>query len=107
MITFDEWQKVELKTAKIISAEDIPGKDKLYKLGIDLGSEKRTLVAGIKHFYTKEQLEGKTILVIANLAPAMIAGIESKGMLLAVKNSEGKYSLVTTDGEAAPGTRAE
>lgn len=107
LITFDEWQKIELKTAKIISVEDIPGKDKLYKLGIDLGSEKRTLVAGIKQFYSKEQLEGMAIIVVANLAPAKIAGIESNGMLLAVKNEKGEYSLVTVDGEVAPGTKAE
>ena len=107
MIKFDEWKKIELKTAKILSAEDIPGKDKLYKVQIDLGSEKRTLVAGLKQHYSKEELQGKTIIVVANLEPTRIAGIESNGMLLAVRDAEGKYRLLGAEGNIAPGTPIE
>ncbi len=106
MIKFDEWQKIELKTAKITGVEDIPGKDKLYKLKVDCGEE-RTLVAGIKEFYSREDLIGKTIVVVANLEPANIAGIESQGMLLAVKNKQAGYSLLTADSDAEPGTKVE
>lgn len=100
MLEFSEWQKVDLRTAKILTVEDIPGKDKLYKLQIDLGSEKRQLVAGIKQFYTKEQLKGKTIIIVANLQPAKIAGLESNGMLLATKTADGKYAVLTLDSGA-------
>ena len=107
MIKFDEWKKIELKAAKILSAEDIPGKDKLYKVQIDLGSEKRTLVAGLKQHYSKEELQGKTIIVVANLEPTRIAGIESNGMLLAVRDAKGKYRVLSAEGNIAPGTPIE
>jgi len=107
MVSFSDWEKIELKTAKILGVEDIEGKDKLYKLKISLGEEERTLVAGIKPFYEKEELEGKTIIVVANLEPAKIAGIESQGMLLAVEDKDGKYSLLTTDREVEAGKKAE
>ncbi len=107
MIKFDEWKKIELRTAKILQIEDILGKDKLYKLEIDLGNEKRTLVAGIKPYYSKEELQGKTIIVVANLEPAKIGGIESNGMLLAVRDAEGKYKLLSAEGDIAPGTTIE
>ena len=107
MVSFQEFKQIELKAAKIVLVEEVPGKDKLYKLKIDLGSEQRTIVAGLKTFYSAEQLNGKTIVVVANLEPATIAGIKSEAMLLAVQNIEGNYSLVTTDGEVNPGTRIE
>ncbi|MBI5884666.1 methionine--tRNA ligase subunit beta [archaeon] len=98
-ISFDDFEKIELRVAKIISVEDVPNADKLYRLEIDLGSEKRQLVAGIKQDYSKEELAGKQVIVVANLQPARIKGIESNGMLLAVKAKEG-YTLVTADREA-------
>ncbi|MEM0360774.1 MAG: methionine--tRNA ligase subunit beta [Candidatus Diapherotrites archaeon] len=107
MVSFQDFKKIELKAAKILKAEDIPGKDKLYKLKIDLGGEQRTIVAGIKQFYSATDLEGKTIVVVANLEPATIAGIKSEAMLLAAENIEGKYSLVTIDGNIKPGTKVE
>ena len=107
MISFQDWQKSELKIAKIVSVEDIPGKDKLYNLQIDLGSEKRQIIAGVKSFYKKEELEGLNIVVVANLEPATIAGIESQAMLLAAKDPEGKYRLVTIDQSVEPGTKVE
>ncbi|MEM4662525.1 MAG: methionine--tRNA ligase subunit beta [Candidatus Diapherotrites archaeon] len=107
MISYSEFQKVELKVANILNVEDIPGKDKLYKLTIDLGTEKKTIVAGVKEFYKKEDLKGKNIVIVANLEPRTIAGIKSEGMLLAAKNKEGGYSLVEIDKKVAPGTRLE
>ena len=91
-VPFSDWQKIDLRTAKILGVEDIEGADKLYKLSIDLGKElgKRTLVAGIKQHYTKEQLKGKTIIVFTNLEPRKLKGIESQGMLLAAVSSDEK-----------------
>ncbi|MDD5148060.1 MAG: hypothetical protein PHH08_01195 [Candidatus ainarchaeum sp.] len=108
MVSYSDFSKIELKAAKIISAEDIAGKDKLYKLTIEIGEEKpRTLVAGIRQFYTKEQLQGKQIVVVANLDAKPLGGILSQGMLLAVKNKKGAYSLVTIEEETAAGEKVE
>jgi methionyl-tRNA synthetase len=107
LIEFSDWAKLKLKTAKVLEVEDVAGKDKLYRLQIDLGGEQRQLVAGLKPYYPKEDLIGKTIIVISNLAPAKIAGIESQGMLLAVKTSDGSYGLLTTDKAVDAGTEIE
>jgi len=108
MVSFSEFQKIDLRIAKIISIEDIAGKDKLYKLTIEIGEEKpRTLVAGLKPYYTKEQLKGKQIVVVANLDPKPLAGLVSQGMLLAVKNKKEKFSLVTIEENAEPGEKIE
>ncbi len=106
MIDFSEFKKVELCAAKIEKVEDIEGKDKLYKLEVSLGEEKRTLVAGIKPNYSKEELQGKTIIVVKNLKPAKIAGIESNGMLLAAVEKE-NISLIVPDREVSEGTKIE
>jgi len=106
-ITFDEWKKIQLKVAKILSVEDIPGKDKLYKIEISLGNENRTIVAGIKPFYNKEELLNKKIVVVSNLKPAVIAGIKSEAMLLAAKDKDGKYRLIFADENIAEGTLVE
>ncbi len=104
MVSFDEFKKIELKIAKILKAEDIPGKDKLVKLEIDVGEENsRTLVAGLKPAYSAEELVGKTIVVVANLEPATIAGIESNGMLLAADSESGAI-ILSVDKDAEPGT---
>jgi len=107
MISFQEWQKAELKAAKIISAELVPNKDKLYKIEIDLGSEKRQIVSGLRPDYSAEELKGMNIIVVSNLAPATIAGIESQAMLLASKAKDGKYRLLTVDESVEPGTAVE
>ena len=107
MISFQDWQKAELKTAKILSAEPVEGKDKLYKLRISLGEEERQIVAGLKQFYSAEELEGKSIIVVANLEPAKIAGIESQAMLLAARSNDGSYKLVTIDESVEAGTKVE
>ncbi len=101
-ITIDEFKRVQLKTARVLTAEKIPGADKLLKLKIQVGEEERQLVAGVAQHYRPEELVGKTIIIVANLKPAKIRGVESQGMLLAVTDS-GTMSLLTTDKEVATG----
>lgn len=98
VITFDEFQNVELKTAKILKAEKVDGADKLLKLQIKVGDEQRQIVSGIAQFYPPEELVEKMIVVVTNLKPATIFGIESKGMLLAAKNGK-TLTLMTIDSE--------
>lgn len=108
-ISFSDWKKLDIRTARIESVEDVPGKDKLLKLSIDLGSEKRTVVAGIKQFYSTEDLVGKSIIFLANLEPKKIAGIESNGMILAAGGRlEGHaFSLLATDKKMPIGVSVE
>ena len=104
-ITFDEFQKMDLRVAEIKACEDIPGADKLYKLTIDVGEE-RTIVAGIKQFYGKEDLVGKKIAVVTNLEPRNLRGILSHGMLLAASESDGpSVVLLTLDRDIPPGSK--
>jgi len=105
-ITIDDFRKVELRVAKIISVEPVPKADKLYKLDLDLGYERRTIVSGIREFYTEEELLGKKIIVICNLKPAKLRGVESNGMLLAAETPDGKeIALLTVDGDIRLGAR--
>ena len=105
-VDFKEWQKLDLRMAKVITVENVEGKSKLFKMKVDVGGEEKTLVAGLKPFYTREELLGKSIVVVNNLKPAVIAGVESQGMLLAVKANEG-YGLLTADKDAKPGTKVQ
>ena len=102
LITFDQVMAVNLKTAVVLKAEKIEGADKLLKLQVDLGEEKRQLVAGIALHYLPEALIGKTIVVVANLKPAKLRGVESQGMLLAASTGD-TLKLVTVDGGISPG----
>lgn len=105
-VKFSDWQKLDFRVAKILNVEDIDGADKLYKLLLDLGKEKRTLVAGIKQYYKKEQLKNKSCIVFTNLEPRTIKGIESQGMLLAVVDEdESKVFLLQPDGKIKEGSR--
>ena len=103
-VSFEDFQKLELKVARVEAAEPVLGSDKLLKLTVDAGTEKRTLVAGIAEFYESEELIGKNIIILANLEPKTIRGVDSQGMLLAADEA-GKVSLLTVDGGASPGTR--
>jgi len=103
-INFEEFQKIDLRVGKIIEAEKIEGTDKLLKLKVDLGEEERQLVAGIAKFYQPEDLIGKEIVVVANLEPKTLRGVESQGMLLAA-DVEGKPVLLKPDQEVPPGTK--
>lgn len=104
MITYDDFKKVELKIAKIIEAEEVPGAEKLLRLQIDLGnSEKRQIVAGIKKQYLAKDLIGKEIAVITNLEPRLVMGVESNGMLLAASGDAGPVILMP-EKEVPPGS---
>ena len=104
-ISIDEFAKVQLRVAKVLTAERVPKSKKLAKLWIDLGSEQRTIVAGIAEAYEPETLVGRTIVIVANLKPAKLMGIESNGMVLAASGDDGKPMLLSVDGAAEAGTR--
>ncbi|MEM1684264.1 MAG: methionine--tRNA ligase subunit beta [Nanopusillaceae archaeon] len=103
-ISFEEFSRLDIRVGKIIEVRDHPNADKLYVIIVDLGDEKRQIVAGIKDYYKKEQLLNKKIVVILNLKPKNIRGIESKGMLLAAEK-DGKVSLLVPDTDIEPGAR--
>lgn len=89
MISFEDFKKLELKVAQIKEVIDHPDADKLYVITVDLGGKLKQIVAGVKGFYKKEELVGKQIVLVDNLEPAKLRGIESQGMLLAAQDSEG------------------
>ena len=103
MISIDEFRKVELKVATIKSAEAHPNADKLMVLQIDLGSEQRQICAGIRNYYTAEQLVGKQIVVVANLETAKLRGLDSQGMLLAASD-EGRVIILTPEKSVPAGS---
>jgi methionyl-tRNA synthetase len=102
-ISIDQFMNVELRTAKVIAAENVPKSRKLLKLHVDLGTEQRTILAGIAEAYQPESLVGRTIVIVANLKPAKLMGIESNGMVLAASPDGGQPVLLTVDAE--PGWR--
>ena len=104
-LTIDDFMKVELRTAKVLAAEKVANSRKLVKLSIDVGTEQRTLVAGIADAYEPEQLVGRTVVMVFNLKPAKLMGIESNGMVLAASPDGGKPVLVGFDQEIPPGVR--
>lgn len=104
IVNFDDWQKLDLRVAKIIEVEDIEGADKLYKLIVDIGSEKRTICAGIKEYYSKEELMNKQIILFVNLASRKMRGTESQGMLLAA-DEDGKPILIAPENEVKEGSK--
>jgi methionyl-tRNA synthetase len=110
-ITFEDFAKVDLRVARIVTAVDHPGADRLFKLQVDDGSgTPRQLCAGIRGHYKAEELVGRTIIIVANLAPRVIRGEESRGMLLAASDApkdagvERRVILLTTAAEIAPGS---
>ncbi len=102
LVEITDFAKIKLKTAKVLTAERVEGADKLLKLSIEVGNETRPLVAGVAQYYTPEEMVGKTIVIVANLKPAVIRGVESAGMLLAAKSGK-KLSLVTVEGDVPSG----
>jgi methionyl-tRNA synthetase len=105
VITYDEFQKVELKTALVLGAEKVEGTSRLLKLQIEVGDEKRQIVAGVAEYYNPEELISKMIVIVTNLEPATIRGIESNGMLLAAKKGK-ELSLIIIDSDnVESGTR--
>lgn len=104
MVSFDEFKKIDLRIAKVLSVEAHPNADKLYVLRVDMGAGERQLVAGLTSWYTPEQLTGKSVVVVANLEPASLRGVESEGMLLACQDGE-RVMILQPEGEAAPGSK--
>ncbi len=101
-MTIDQFQQIELRVATVIAAERIEGADRILKLQIELGTEQRQLVAGIAKFYSPDELVGKQIVVVANLEPAVIRGVESKGMLLAASSEDGTQLAIVTPQKPIP-----
>ena len=104
-IGIDDFMKVELRVAKVLTAERVEKSKKLLKLSVDVGTEHRTLVAGIAEAYEPESLVGKSVVIVFNLKPAKLMGIESNGMVLAASPDGGKPEVVTFEHPPAPGTR--
>jgi len=104
LISIEEFQKLDLRTARIQQAERVPGTTKLLKLVVDIGQETRTVVAGIAEYYKPEELVGKTAVLVCNLTPTKIRGITSEGMILAAVE-DNKVVLITTDDTVPPGTK--
>ncbi|HEY8363911.1 MAG TPA: methionine--tRNA ligase [Tissierellaceae bacterium] len=102
-ITIDDFKKVQLRVAEVISCENHPNADKLYVLKLKLGEEERQVVSGIKKYYKPEDLVGKKVVVVANLKPVKLRGVESKGMILAAEDTEGNLTLVSTLEDIASG----
>ncbi len=103
-INYEDFIKVDLRIAKIIEAERVEGSTKIIKTIIDLGEEKRQVLAGIGEFYSPEELINKFVAVVANLSPKKIMGMDSEGMILAVKDEE-DLSLLTINKEIEIGSK--
>ncbi|VAX15284.1 Methionyl-tRNA synthetase [hydrothermal vent metagenome] len=104
LIEFEDFTKIKLRTAKVIEASKVEKADKLLKLTVDLGDERRTLVAGIAKNYEPDEMIGKTVVIVSNLKPRKIMGIESNGMALAVNDGD-TLKLIAPDGDVAPGLK--
>ncbi len=103
MITFEDFKKLEIKIGKIVSAEKVEGTDKLLRLEVDFGQEKKQVVAGIAQCYEAEQLINKEVPVLVNLEPRKIMGVESQGMLLVAAEND-RLVLLHPDREVSPGS---
>ncbi len=103
MISIEDFKKLELKVAEIKEVSEHPNADKLYVVTVDLGDKTKQLVAGIRGSYQKEDLLGKQVIVVDNLEPALLRGIESQGMLLAASDENG-ISIITTLRRVANGS---
>ena len=102
-ITIEEFAKIRLRIGKVINAENVQGSKKLLKLSVDMGNERRQVVAGIAAHYRPEEIIGKSVVIVANLKPAKLMGIESQGMVLAASNGE-VLSLISPDKDIPPGS---
>lgn len=102
MITIEEFKKLNIKIARIKEVIDHPGADRLYIIRVVIGEEEREVVAGIKKAYNKEELVGKLVAIVENLEPAVIRGVESKGMILAAQDGE-TLAVLSPDRPVAPG----
>ena len=103
MVSFEEFKRLELKIATIKKVEDHPNADKLYVIIVEIGEKTKQIVAGIKNFYKKEELIGRQVVVVDNLEPAILRGVESQGMLLAAED-QGSISIITPERKVKTGS---
>ncbi|OGW75774.1 MAG: hypothetical protein A2Z72_05140 [Omnitrophica bacterium RBG_13_46_9] len=103
MVTFEQFKQLDLRIARIVSCEDHPNADKLYILTVETGTERRKIVAGMRQYYSKDELPGKQIVIVSNLAPATIRGARSEGMLLAAKDDK-RLALLVPEKEVSVGS---
>jgi len=104
-ISFNDFTKVKLRVGRVIEASDHPNADKLIVLKIDLGDEQRQICAGLKGYYQSEDLVGRNLVIVTNLAPRKMRGVESNGMLLAAVTADhSQVVFVTTESDIAPGS---
>jgi methionyl-tRNA synthetase len=103
-IIYDDFAKLDLRVATVIACEKVAKADKLLKLEVDLGTEKRTIVSGIAQHYKPEEMVGKQVVVVTNLAPRKMKGIESQGMILTAEDSDGKLQLLKPENNVSPGS---
>ena len=96
-ITIEDFAKVSLKTAKVLTCEKLEGSDKLLKMTLACGDGERTVVSGIAKWYTPEEMVGKTVVLVANLKPAKLRGVVSEGMILCSEDQDGRLSLITPE----------
>jgi methionine--tRNA ligase beta chain len=104
MVTIDEFFKIDLRVGRIVSAENIPNKQKVLKVEVDIGSESRVVVVGAAEFYSPEELIGKIVIMCTNLEPRTIGNVTSNGMLLAAENANGKPIFLTIEEEVPLGS---
>jgi len=105
-ISIQDFSEIDLRVAEIKAVEEHPDADKLLVLKIDTGDGEKQLVTGIKNHYSAEELVGKKIIIVNNLAPAVLRGVESQGMLLAARDGD-KVVLLTTEKDVEPGSRVQ
>ncbi|MEJ7620143.1 MAG: methionine--tRNA ligase subunit beta [Aquificaceae bacterium] len=105
LISIEDFLKLDIRLAKVLSAERVEGSEKLLKLRVSLGEEERTLMAGIAKHYSPEELVGKKVLMLANLKPRKIFGVESQGMVLALSDGE-NLSVIVPDRDIKEGAKA-
>ncbi len=101
-ITFDDFQRIKLRVGTVVEAHDHPNADKLIVIKVDLGDEQRQICAGLRGFYSPEQLLGQNLVIVTNLAPRMMRGVESNGMLLAAGTPERDRVVTLTTSEDMP-----
>jgi methionyl-tRNA synthetase len=104
-IVFDDFAKIDLRVGTIVTAEKVEKADKLLKLSVDLGFETRTIVSGIALHFTPEEVVGKQVTVVVNLAPRKMRGIESNGMILMAETADGKLHFVRPEDAIPPGAK--
>ena len=106
-VDFDTFLKLDIRVGRVIECKRVPKADKLLQFLIDDGMEQRTIVSGIAKYYEPEQLIGKQVTFIANFAPRKLKGVTSQGMILSAENPDGSLTVISPEGDIAPGARVK